>query len=152
MTVIGYCPTCNMSGAHACPDDGGLDTVAEACNEYDTVWDLVYLFFRNRVKTDTWMETPNPLLGGIVPSTLICLRPGKLIKVVRQQLDENKSEPVPAPDLNMPMVWSVRGKNWTPPASGRSFVTMNGGPECAYCQKHISKHFGGTEYRCDLRP
>lgn len=46
-----------------------------------------------------------------------------------------------------------RGANWTPPANGAQCFEApidEGSPEetCLHCGKHISRHFGGTEYRC----
>jgi hypothetical protein len=53
-----------------------------------------------------------------------------------------------------------RGANWTPPKSGERCFTAQepdpirgttGDEWCASCSRHISAHFGGTEYRCDPR-
>lgn len=49
-----------------------------------------------------------------------------------------------------------RGGNWTPPADGvQCFegALDEGSPDeiCLHCGKHISQHYGGTEYRCDPR-
>jgi hypothetical protein len=50
---------------------------------------------------------------------------------------------------------SLRGANWTPPASGvRCFLRSELSDRdewCGNCAKHIRRHFGGTEYRCDPR-
>lgn len=36
------------------------------------------------------MTAPNPLLGGLIPREYLALRPGKLIRIVTQQLEENE--------------------------------------------------------------
>lgn len=42
-----------------------------------------------------------------------------------------------------------RGANWTPPPDkAPSFIAYNGRETCNTCRRHISRHYGGTEYRC----
>jgi hypothetical protein len=46
------------------------------------------------------------------------------------------------------------GANWTPPGDVRLRCFTAIGPrdeQCILCDKHISRHYGGTEYRCDPR-
>jgi len=57
-------------------------------------------------------------------------------------------------DAAPPLTTARRGANWTPPPDGvRCFegALDEGSPEetCLHCGKHISRHYGGTEYRCD---
>ena len=50
---------------------------------------------------------------------------------------------------------SRRGANWTPPSDGSlsCFAGKLGEDEvCAGCGKHIKRHFGGTQYRCQPVP
>ena len=54
---------------------------------------LLNFFEHNIQKTMLWLETPNPLLGQLVPATLLVLRrPGtqKVLKFVETQLAENE--------------------------------------------------------------
>lgn len=63
--------------------------------EREEVYSLVRRFFEgDDVKTREWMRTPNTLLGGIAPKDLIAMRPGKVIRFVRQQLADNMPFPV----------------------------------------------------------
>lgn len=47
----------------------------------------------------------------------------------------------------------VRGANWTDPRTGEAcFLALKPEHEtCIACGKHISQHFGHTEYRCQPR-
>lgn len=58
----------------------------------DEVRRLVAAFFDgDTAKTELWMRTDNPLLGGISPEFMVRIgRSGKLLKIVKQCLDENK--------------------------------------------------------------
>lgn len=59
--------------------------------ERSEVYQLVLAFFEgNAIKARTWMRAPNLLLGGLTPTDLIALRPGKVLKFVKQQLSENE--------------------------------------------------------------
>lgn len=61
--------------------------------EREEVERLLCGFFKDDwSKIALWMKTPNPLLGGMVPNDLLALRPGKLLKIVKQSLSENKPE------------------------------------------------------------
>ncbi len=51
-----------------------------------------------------------------------------------------------------PVVDVRRGANWTPPKTGRCFLALAETETCMYCEKHISRHYGMTEYRCDPKP
>lgn len=45
-----------------------------------------------------------------------------------------------------------RGANWTPPPDGaRAFHAVADQETCLGCRRHISQHYGGTEYRCEPR-
>ena len=54
------------------------------------VYALVRTFLGFDWKARLWMRTPNPLLGYIKPADLIRMSPGKLLKIVKQQLAENE--------------------------------------------------------------
>jgi uncharacterized protein (DUF2384 family) len=58
--------------------------------ERQRVYELVLAFFdADHDKTRAWMNTPNPLLGGMPPKDLIVVRPGKVLRFVEQSLQEN---------------------------------------------------------------
>ena len=52
---------------------------------------LLMEFFRNDAeKVRVWMESPNPMLGWLVPNKMLEVGRGeKLLKIVRQSLAEN---------------------------------------------------------------
>lgn len=51
---------------------------------------LVLRFFGHTEKADLWFKTPNPLLGGIAPATMIAAgREKRLLQFVQTQLSEN---------------------------------------------------------------
>jgi len=55
-------------------------------------YELVYNFFNDKEKANLWLSTPNPMLGNIIPQTLIQIGKGeKLLKIIKELLDENKS-------------------------------------------------------------
>ena len=59
-------------------------------NEYQKVFELVKkVFVGDENKTIRWMYASNPLLGGFKPAQIIEVNPGKLLKIVTQQLAEN---------------------------------------------------------------
>ena len=47
-------------------------------------------------------------------------------------------------------LWA-RGANWTDPGTGEECFIAPTGSETCTCGKHISRHYGGTEYRCESR-
>ena len=50
-------------------------------------------YFRNMAKTFTWIYSPNPLLGNMIPLTLIENgRTEKLLRFICSQLDDNNIE------------------------------------------------------------
>jgi uncharacterized protein (DUF2384 family) len=66
---------------------------AVACDSArrDTILKLLVEFFGSTKKAELWLEARNPLLGGVTPKYLISIgRSDKLLKFVRQCLEENK--------------------------------------------------------------
>jgi hypothetical protein len=56
--------------------------------EYSEVYELVNSFFKDKEKTNLWLNTENHLLGGLEPVEMIFLgRTEKLIKFIKNQLD-----------------------------------------------------------------
>lgn len=53
---------------------------------------LVLEFFQgNEEKTELWFNTPNPLLGGTAPATMIAVgREDRLLRFVQDQLAQNE--------------------------------------------------------------
>lgn len=53
--------------------------------------ELVSGFFEgNSAKVALWFSSPNPLLGGLAPNTMIAMGRGeKLLRFIKQQLAEN---------------------------------------------------------------
>ena len=50
---------------------------------YDEYWDIFNLvngFYQDPVKTTMWMEQPNTMLGGVIPSNLIASGRGYKIR------------------------------------------------------------------------
>lgn len=59
--------------------------------EREEVEALVLDFFNgDETKLCLWLGTPNPLFGNISPAILIRLRPGKVLKFVRESLQQNE--------------------------------------------------------------
>jgi hypothetical protein len=81
------------------------------------------------------------------------LDPSKWADEVRRKMIDRAlraADEPEAPELPTPVVETRRGANWTPPPYGaRSFLTTGDSEFCVYCCKHISRHYNGTEYRCD---
>lgn len=77
-----------MSGCEQC---GCHELQTCYCNA-DEVVQLVAGFFHNdHKKIRLWFSSPNPLLGGLAPNTMIAMgRRDKLLKFIKQQLDENE--------------------------------------------------------------
>lgn len=46
-------------------------------------------------KVELWLSTKNPLLGGVSPWVMLCVRPGKLLGFVETQLSENAPPETP---------------------------------------------------------
>lgn len=59
-------------------------------SERQQVYALVREFLGFDWKTRLWMRTPNALLGFIKPINLLKMNPGKLLRIVKQQLAENE--------------------------------------------------------------
>lgn len=61
-------------------------------SERRQVYELVLAFFKgDEKKAKIWMRSRNTvLLGGMTPGEMLDLRPGKLLKIVKQQLEENE--------------------------------------------------------------
>lgn len=59
-------------------------------------YDLVCLFFgEDEAKATLWWQTPNPMLGGVSPQSMVLAgRTRKLLKFIRTALEENRK---PAP-------------------------------------------------------
>ncbi len=56
---------------------------------------LVFKHFQNEKKTDLWLITKNPFLGGTSPLNMIKMgRIDKLLKFVKISLDENKKRSI----------------------------------------------------------
>lgn len=54
------------------------------------LWEPVFQFFKNEIKTFLWFDTENPNLGGCRPIDMILKgREEKLKKFINNQLDEN---------------------------------------------------------------
>ena len=58
----------------------------------DEIFNLLMIFFKNdAVKASLWLKTPNPLLGGVTPGSLIVNSKSKrLLKFIKNQLSENE--------------------------------------------------------------
>lgn len=54
----------------------------------------------------------------------------------------------------VPAEWQVRrGANWTDPGTGAAcFVGLGDSEDCLACGRHIRRHYGLTEYRCQPKP
>ena len=59
--------------------------------EYPEVRQLVETYFEgNKDKVDVWFTTPNPLLGGLAPCTMLALGRGeKLLVWIKNSLEGN---------------------------------------------------------------
>jgi hypothetical protein len=58
-------------------------------DERAQVYELVLHFFDgDRTKADLWMRAPNLLLGGMSPGRMIYVRPGKVLKWVRERPED----------------------------------------------------------------
>jgi len=58
--------------------------------EYQTIFDLVMLFFHDRSKTEIWMHTPNHILGDVSPTQMIAFGRGKKLRAfVENCISEN---------------------------------------------------------------
>lgn len=54
---------------------------------------LVHTFFNDVAKTNLWLNTPNPNLGGATPvNTMVSGRGIKLLSWIKTSLDENKPD------------------------------------------------------------
>lgn len=83
---------CNRCGLMKSPGEKDGISCAAMRADSDEILNLVADFFDgDPAKTELWMRTDNPLLGGISPEFMVRIgRSGKLLKIVRQCLDENK--------------------------------------------------------------
>jgi hypothetical protein len=57
----------------------------------DAVLALLVAFFGSAKKAEIWMQSKNPLLGGITPEFMVeCGRSERLLRFVRDRIEENK--------------------------------------------------------------
>lgn len=70
-------------------DDKAPEEVKEHLRNIANICNLVFQFFDDDVKTKLWIQTPNPMLGGITPRDMIRLgRYPKLLKFVTQAMED----------------------------------------------------------------
>lgn len=71
------------------PDEFGLD--AESVPYVRKIQELLMGFFNDQRKVDMWMNSPNPMLGNIVPRDMVRLgRAKKLLQTIEHALSENR--------------------------------------------------------------
>jgi hypothetical protein len=70
-----------------------LSDLKDALAQAEIVKLLMGFFYYDRKKPRLWLNTPNPLLGGIKPIDMInCGQSEKLLKFVQAMLKENKHD------------------------------------------------------------
>lgn len=62
----------------------------EQISYYPKAYDLVDSFFNDNIKTQLWLSTDNPGLGGVSPKWMLASGRGeKLLQFIKDSLDEN---------------------------------------------------------------
>lgn len=63
--------------------------VREYLENIANIYNLVFQFFQNDVKTKLWFQTPNPMLGNASPRDMLRFgRYAKLLRFINQAMDE----------------------------------------------------------------
>jgi hypothetical protein len=56
-----------------------------------TIYELVFRFFNDDKKTRVWLQTPNPMLGGVSPSDMVRMgRYDRLLRFVMRSIKEGQ--------------------------------------------------------------
>lgn len=67
-----------------------------------SIYELVFRFFNDDKKTRVWLQTPNPMLGGVSPREMVRMgRYDRLLQFVRQAIEEGRpSSAAEVPDAS----------------------------------------------------
>ena len=66
--------------------------VREHLENIANIYNLVFQFFQDDVKTKLWFQTPNPMLGNVSPRDMLRFgRYAKLLRFINQAMDEGRA-------------------------------------------------------------
>ncbi len=66
--------------------------VREHLENIANIYNLVFQFFQDDVKTKLWLQTPNPMLGNVSPRDMLRFgRYAKLLRFINQAMEEGRS-------------------------------------------------------------